>query len=361
MQGGWWLKADEIIARCASRQATGASARRYRFAAGHLLLDCEDEPLARRFQDLYAESSEDAAACTAPVQVECVVRAYDPTLAVVNFRDPEPLDAFVFCRHLFPDRDFVEGPAGAGGWRTISLRQTPCEPQIALYANQAVVDRRQAWQPFMANYAINRVLRLQREVLFFHAASIGIAGRGVLIVGPKGAGKTTCAMTLAARGHDFFGDELAAVRCSTRALLPFRRAVSMRAGPRARRVADCLARAKSSSDRFPDGSERTLVDIGRLFPQAGVSPTTLSRVLFLRQFAEHPVAQRFTFGLEHFPMLSPLACSMWGVPAGARILDVSRLLHQVECYLLDLGDPDETADLVERITHGATSIGDQRT
>jgi len=40
------------------------------------------------------------------------------------------------------------------------------------------------------------------------------------------------------------------------------------------------------------------------------------------------------------------------VPAGARILDVSRLLRQVQCYLLDLGEPDATADLVERIAHG---------
>jgi hypothetical protein len=353
----WWDRAHEIAAQCAGRHGTGVSARRYRFADGHLLLDCEDEPLTHRFRELYADGSDDGAGCESPAQVECVVRAHDSRLAAVFFRDPEPLDAFAFCRHLFPDRDFVEGPTGAGGWRTISLRQTPSEPQIALYANQAVVDRRQAWQPFMANYAINRVLRLQREVLFFHGASIGIAGRGVLMVGPKAAGKTTTALTLAARGHDFFGDELAAVRCSTKALLPFRRAVSIRAGPRARRVEDCLARDTFASDRFPDGSERTLVDIGRLFPQAGVSPTTLSCVLFLRQFAERPIARRFTFRLEHFPMLSPLACSMWGVPAGARIVDVSRLLHHVECHLLDLGDPDETADLIERIAYGD---GDRR-
>ena len=186
----------------------------------------------------------------------------------------------------------------------------------------------------------------------------GIAGRGILIVGPKGAGKTTTALTLAARGHDFFGDELAAVHCTSKALLPFRRAVSIRAGPRARQVEDCLVHVQCALERFPDGSARTLIDIGRLFPQAGVSPTSLSCVLFLRQFAKQPLAQRFTFGLRHFPMLSPLACSMWGVPAGARIVDVSRLLHHAECYLLDVGEPDETADLIERIACGITSFGD---
>jgi hypothetical protein len=349
MRGGWWLRADEIAAQCVGRRAAGTSVHRYRFADGHLLLDCEDEPLARRFRGIYGEGSDDDAARDARAQVKCVVRVLDPTLAGVFFADPCSLDAFAFCRHLFPNRDFVEGPAGASGWRTIASRQTPDKPLIALRGDRAVVDRRQAWQPFVANYAVNRVLRLQRKVLFFHAASIGIAGRGVMILGPRGSGKTTSALALAARGHDFFGDELAAVRCTTRAMLPFRRAVSIRAGPQARRVEDCLARAKWASERFSDGAERTLVDIARLFPEAGRSPTTLSCVLFLRPFAKLPVARPFTFALQHVRMLSPLACSMWDVPVGARIIDVSRLLRPARCYLLDPGEPDATADLIERI------------
>ena len=47
-----------------------------------------------------------------------------PPLAAVIFDDPEPLNSFAFCRALFPDRGYVEGPAGAAGWRTIASRQT---------------------------------------------------------------------------------------------------------------------------------------------------------------------------------------------------------------------------------------------
>jgi hypothetical protein len=306
----------------------------------------------RRFREIYPEGA-DQDASEAPLQVKCTVRVHeDAPLAAVIFDDPEPLDSFAFCLSLFPDRGYVEGPAGADGWRTISSRQTPGEPQIALRDNCALVDRRQIWQPFIANYAINRVLRLQREILFFHAGSIGIEGRGVMIVGPKASGKTTTSMSLAARGHDFLGDEMAAVHSSTKAMLPFRRAVSIRTGPRARRVDEHLARCQYPAERFPDGGERTLVNIGSMFPEAGVSPTTLSCVLFLRQFAERPAAEPFTFSLEHFRMLSPLACSMWGMPVGARMMDLSRLLRGVRCYLLDPGQPEDTADLVEQITSG---------
>ena len=43
---------------------------------------------------------------------------------------------------------------------------------------------------------------------------------------------------------------------------------------------------------------------------------------------------------------------MWGIPVGARMMDLSRLLRGVRCYLLDPGQPEDTADLVDQITSG---------
>jgi hypothetical protein len=273
-------------------------------------------------------------------------------VAAVTFDDPESLDPVAFCRSLFPDRGYVDGPIAADGWRTIAFRESPDRPLIALNGNFSLVDRQQVWQPFVANYAVNRVLRLQKDMIFFHAASVAIDGRGIMIVGPKGAGKTTTSMTLASRGRDFLGDEMAAVQQGTKALFPFRRAASLRIGPRARRVDEQLAGRHYSIERFPDGGERILVNIGSLFPEARVSPATLSCVMFLRRFADRPAVEPFAFGLEHFHMLSPLACSMWGRSAGTAIMGVSRLLHGTSCYYLDPGPPDETAELVEHIVSG---------
>lgn len=307
----------------------------------------------RRFDEIYPEGADDGGASETPTYVKCVVRGHDDApLAGIIFDDPEPLDSFAFCQHLFPDRGYVEGPLGPDGWRTISPQQSPSEPQIALRDNYALVDRRQLWQPFIANYAVNRVLRLQREMLFFHAASVGMEGRGAMFIGPKTSGKTTTAMALAARGYDFLGDEMAVVHRTNKAMLPFRRAVSIRNGPCARRVGEQLARRRYPKEKFPDGGERTLVNMASLFPDAGASAATLTCVFFLRQFAEHPTVEPLVFGIEHFRMLSPLACSMWGRSAGAVMMDLSRLLRGVRCYVLEPGQPEDTADLIEQIVSG---------
>lgn len=351
MQAEWWLRAPEIIATFRGRGGGGVHPSRYRFAEGCLVLGCEDEALVRRFGTLYPQDAEENVGSEGSTCVKCIVRVDDDAaLAHVVFHDPESLDSFAFCQSMFPDRGYVEGPVGPEGWRTIASRQHPSVPQIALRDNYALVDHRQIWQPFIANYAINRVLRLQREILFFHAASIGIKGRGAMIVGPKASGKTTTAMALAAGGHNFLGDEIAAVDHTTRAMLPFRRAVSIRPGPCARAVDEHLARHHCVVEKFPDGGERTLINVSSIFPETGASSPTLSCVFFLRQFAGHPTAEPFAFGTEHFRMLSPLPCSMWGMPTGVRMIDRSRMLRGVRCYVLDPGQPEATADLVERIT-----------
>jgi serine kinase of HPr protein (carbohydrate metabolism regulator) len=55
-------------------------------------------------------------------------------------------------------------------------------------------------------------------------------GQGLLLVGPKGSGKTTISLALAARGHDFLGDEMAGVRIGSLELVPVRRSLAVRDG-----------------------------------------------------------------------------------------------------------------------------------
>jgi hypothetical protein len=317
-------------------------------------LDSDDEPLNLRFRQIYAEGYVDPErGRNGPVRVKCTVRSLDePNVAVVAFQDPEDLDAVEFSRKLFPDRNYVPGPPGAPGWQTLSLGDSPLDPLIAMKGEFAIVDRRQAWQPFIANLAVNRVLRLQRNVLFFHAASVQIADSGIMLVGSKGSGKTTTSLTLASRGHGFLGDEIAAICADTRELLPFRRAASIRAGIRTSRVTQRLAVGAFPAETFPDGSARVLANVADLFPDAIASPTKLTSVFFLRQFSSRPNVEPFSFGLENFHLITPLACSMWGVPTGLRVLQISRMLSEVSCYHLDPGSPDETAELLEHLARG---------
>jgi hypothetical protein len=351
--GAWWLHASNLTDESNGAPSKPAEGLWYRFAQGWLCLICAEPTLSNRFNEIYPEGADSGPPSNCQIRVTCRVRPIEgASLARIDFEDPESLDSFAFCRTLFPDRGYAEGPPGPDGWRTISINDSSARPFIALRGLQAIVDLNQIWQPFVANYAVSRVLRLQRQLLFFHAGSIGINGRGLMITGAKNSGKTTTSMTLASRGHSFLGDEMAAVDKKSGAMFPFRRAASIRAGPRSNRVDDQISKRNLRSERFPDGGERILANVGEMFPAAASASATLTSIFFLRGFAAKPVASPFPFGVEHFHMLSPLACSMWGVPAVTRMMDLARLAGRTKCYFLDLGDPDETADLIEQIVLG---------
>jgi hypothetical protein len=350
----WWQRAPYFIDRALRDSPGQTDTRQYRFGHGRLELDSDDQPLNLRFRQIYPEGPvELPGGRNGSVRVRCTVRSLDePQVAAIAFEDPEDLDAAEFCRTLFPDRNYIAGPAAAPGWETLSLGESPRDPLVAMKGHYVVADRRQVWQPLIANIAVNRVLRLQRDVLFFHAASTQVADSGVMLVGAKGSGKTTTSLTLASRGHGFLGDEIAAVRAGTGEMLPFRRAASIRTGIRTSRVTQRLADSAYPAETFPDGSSRVLANVADLFPDANPAPAKLSCVFFLRRFGPRPVVEQFSFGLEHFHLLTPLGCCMWSVPMGMRMLQMSRVLGEVRCYHLDPGSPDETADLLERVVAG---------
>ena len=315
-------------------------ADRFVFAEGQLSVDSDDAGLTGRFRQLYPEDRSGNEVAWAGPAVGCRVRCAEG-LAAISFDDPEPLDAFAFCTALFPDRGFVEGPASS-----------PHRPLIALRGDLALADLDQPWQPFVANIAVNRLLRLQRSMLFFHAGAVSVAGKGVLITGVKASGKTTTCLTLASRGHGFLGDEIGALRMRDSTLLPIRRAVAIRHGVRAREVERQLAVVPHEVEIFPDGEERTRVVVAQLFPQAGAMPAPLSLALLLRGKRSVPNAERFEFGFEHAGQLTPLPCCFWGRSAARLMMDLARLMRRVHCYHLDVGPPEETAALIEQLVRG---------
>jgi hypothetical protein len=350
MAAAWWHRAPDLF-EAATRRTGSRPPSSYQLGLGRLELDSDDEPLNLRFSEIYPEGQIHAASQPGPRRVLCSVRSLEePSVAAVAFEDPEDLDSMDFCRALFPDRGYVDGPEAPDGWRTLATRAKPEQPVIAMQGPRALVDRDQAWQPLVANLAVNRVLRLQRDLVFFHAASVRVAGRGLILMGPKASGKTTTSLTLASRGHPFLGDEVAAVRPADLALLPFRRAASIRAGMRADRVTRRLDDGAYPSEVFPDGSARVLANVADLFPEARVEEASpLRAAFFLSGFEPRPRAEPFEFGREHFALLTPIASSLWKVPIGFRMLQLSRLMLGLRCYHLHPGRPEETADLIETL------------
>lgn len=63
--------------------------------------------------------------------------------------------------------------------------------------------------------AVSAVLLHQRGFLVLHGSAVAIAGQAVIIVGDKGAGKSTMAAALFARGHPLIADDVVAVDCTS--------------------------------------------------------------------------------------------------------------------------------------------------
>jgi hypothetical protein len=321
----------------------------YRFGHTLLAMDCEDRAFSRRFKDIFAECAVSPVDAENVPHVDFRVSALrsDPNVLAVCV-NPEPPDGADFMRRLVPDHLYVECTEIAPGWRMLALPEAPEEPVFAFGPSGILVSRSHPWQNAIALYAISSTFRLQPDVYVLHSASVGLSGKGVLLSGAKGAGKTTLSLCFASRGHAFLGDEWAAVSSSTGELLPVRRTASIRPGPHPSGLDEYLQRHSCYMEILPDGTQRVRANVGVVFPGALPQVVSLTDIFFLRGFAQRPVVERFTPGKGELPPISPLLASVWGYPPAERALQLFRTLGKARWWHLDVGgSPEETADLVE--------------
>jgi hypothetical protein len=287
------------------------------------------------------------------------VRALDDKrMAWVRFVEPEHLDSMNVSLGLLqhPVRQplFAECASPIPGWRTVSSTSAPALPLVAARNGEALVDLRREPPGFLADLVVSPVLALQRQLLFIHAASIGINGSGALLIGPTSTGKTTSALALAARGHALFGDDMAAVRTETCEIIPFRRSANIRPGPHAGRVNELLKERAFEPDPLSGGEPHIRVHVGDLFP-GPAAPLKLRDAFFLRGFDEHPRAVQFEPTMENLRSIALNVTLMvsWGLSPQRRLMQFLifvRLLASLRCHFLTLGRPEDSAELIEQTT-----------
>ncbi len=348
-EGTWWQDPNCLLAPFDDAADVGVPCDWYRIGDGYLGIESEDIPFRARYRNVYGECLESSPPIAgARPRLHCGVRVERGMPAqLVTFTASEEIDIVDFVLDLFGGRGYVE-KAGIAGWRVIGSIDN-ATPLLASKGNRVLVEPAQPWQPVIANCAFNWLLRMQRDLLFFHAATVGVGGAGVLITGSKGAGKTTLSMALASRGSDFLGDEIAAVRKRGHELLAVRRAVSIRPGPRSPTLQRILERKPYPAEQFPDGSTRVRAEAGELFPGLPGRSLPLRLVLFLCGFEECPRAELHKTSSVDLRLLTPLACTFWRTSPAPALMQVAELLSSVKCYLLHPGMPEDTAILVERI------------
>jgi hypothetical protein len=228
------------------------------------------------------------------------------------------------------------------GWTALALGDSE-EPLFLFRGGDCYFRKVERWRRIVSHFLFLRILRQRPDALFFHAASVAIGGRGVLFVGPKGTGKSTASLALAARGHEFLGDETACYLPASGELLPFRRPAGIKPGPQSAAVAAALARLDPPADE--EGLRRVPIEALVSVPPA--RPARLSAVVFMTGFGPGPVLSKIRAGREELAALQPIAAAAAG-SVTRRVFEMVRLIGSLECYRLVAGDPDETARLLEK-------------
>lgn len=106
----------------------------------------------------------------------------------------------------------LEPSAAENGWRIWTngtyLTLASASPDLALYVEWLVV---------------SQALQRSTTTVAYHAASLALGRKAVILVAPSGSGKTTLTAGLASRGWKPLADDLTIVDIDTAALHPFRR------------------------------------------------------------------------------------------------------------------------------------------
>lgn len=254
----------------------------------------------------------------------------DPAAFLLGFSSPTiPL-------HLCTEND--------GQWKSLALGDDP-SPMFSFRGDVCRFRGVPRWRRIVAHYVFLRMIAMRQETLFFHAASVGIGGQGVMLIGPKGSGKSTLSLGLASRGHLFLGDETAAYVPQSRALLPFRRPAGIKPGPRTEAVTRSLERARRRVDE--EGMMR--VDVDELFDLAPARSVPLGAVVFLEGFADEPHIENIQAGRDELAMMQPMATTLSNAPATSRVFEMIRLLASVRCYRMSPGSPDKSVQKLEEV------------
>jgi hypothetical protein len=241
----------------------------------------------------------------------------------------------------FEDFPF-ERVEGAPAWTSLAFRGERA-PMFALRGEHCLFALVPGWRKAVALLLLQRLMRLRRDAIFFHAASVAVDGAGAMLVGPKGAGKSTLALALATRGHGLLGDEHACYLPATGELLPFRRPLGIKPGPRARTAQAALDRA----GRDPEREGMMRVPLEELLAAPAPGPVPLRAVVFLRGFGDVVGVERVEAGRDELAALQPVGSSFANAAATERVFQLVQMLGHSRVFRVRAGFPDDTAAAVE--------------
>jgi hypothetical protein len=164
------------------------------------------------------------------------------------------------------------------------------------------------WVQLYLNSQVLVALLHQRKIINFHASSFVLDGRGVMILGDTGAGKTSLTLAFAMKGAGFLSDDLTPVifKDSRPYIWPLNRDVKLRE--------DTVAQLGISRDMLKDAERGTGKQYMEVRP-VDVSDCQLHTILKIETGDSHRIEFHEPAAAEKFSLLRSEICS-WEILAG---------------------------------------------
>jgi len=325
----------------------------YRIGDAFLEVVTDHGPLLEALAVRYGECGVSQADASVPLLRCTATQLPGSPLLLVRFQGHTIPNILDVARSLYwtrRDRQcFVEDARPVPGWRMMVNAERDGHWLLACSDDTVLLDLDEAPPDFMVDCLLEIMQSVQPGVVFVHGASIGVHGSGALFVGHSRKGKSTTALSLASRGHTYLGDDVAAIRVPELHLIPFRTSAALRDGPLSETLGDRIEACGYALHDEPDGTSRKVVRVGDLFPAAAPGPVPLRFAFFLDGFAETPRLTRYEAGLPDVHRLHEMVVSHRPTPGHQlmKFLELVDLLSGLECYLLEVGSPEDTAVMIE--------------
>jgi hypothetical protein len=338
---------DGLLAAVQGREQVEVFTASAVMAGQRITVECDDRQFFEEFYTMFGGSEPVRGRMPIASSIHLDIRSsVDPQYGCFRMTGANelPADGHEFSFAVESETGtFERCRADEAGWICFAFRRSD-KTAFALRGPDCLFALGALWRTTIVWYLFWRLLRIRSDAIFFHASALGIFGEGTIFVGPGGAGKSTISLALAARGHGFLSDEVAGYLPERGELIPFRRPVGIKPGPRASAVERALA--PGIAERIErDGFLR--VDINTLFPVEPPQSLPLRRIVFLRGFEERPAMARITPGAAEICELQPLMSSFLNASHSRRVFELVRLLATAKVYELRPGAPDETALFLE--------------
>jgi hypothetical protein len=359
----WWSRELEATLEAPTQFTVSPS---FRLLIGDLCLEviADHQPLLDDLEALYGDCTARPRPESGASFVSCsAARMPRSDLLHLSFQGqelPDPIDvAKSLFRPLKHRQCYVERQCSVDGWRFMVNADAGDTLLLASRGRVAVLNLAEAPPEFLIDCLITAVQSVQPGILFVHGASIAVTGSGALLIGNGRAGKSTTSLAVASIGHSFLGDDAAAVRIATRELLPFPKSAGVRDEALAGSLGWPLHECRHTIEVSPNGSTRTIVRVGDLFPRSVSGPVPLRFAFFLDGFADQTTIRPFKPRLNELSRLKCLTGEMtasWGTSVGRHLmkfLTAVDLLSGLQCHLVELGPPMETAYMIAEVMEEA--------